>query len=72
MLGQVSSKGLRWGTDGDDGVGPSYHGMTITWCGGSLVLPRWLDEESCHLLHGGPHDAREVELRLSARLRPPR
>ena len=34
MLGQVSSKGLRWGTDGDDGVGPSYHVMTITWCGG--------------------------------------
>ena len=34
MLGQVSSKGLRWGTDGDDGVGPSYHMMTIMWCGG--------------------------------------
>ena len=37
MLGQVSSKGLRWGTDGDDGVGPSYHAMTIAWCGGSIA-----------------------------------
>ena len=56
MLGQVSSKGLRWGTDGDDGVGsviPRDDDHGVRWV--AKRLPRWLAYASCHLPHGGRH-----------------
>ena len=33
MLGQVSSKGLRWGIDGDDGVSLAHLAVTTAGLG---------------------------------------